>query len=67
MEESHIIKNGGKRIRHGSYRSVYLDSPEKGYKMWRGEYQSVRSDGVVRLRKWFRNREDAERWVGQIK
>lgn len=58
-----IIKGGGKRVRHGSYRSVYLDNRGKGYRCWRADFQTVNAGGVVRLRAWFKNREDAIAWL----
>ena len=58
-----IIGSGAKRIRHGSYKSVYLDNNGKGYHYWRAEYQRISAGGVVRLRKWFKNKDDAYRWL----
>lgn len=63
MESENIIKSGNKRMRHGSYKSVYLDNNGKGRRYWRAEYQSVNAGGVVRLRKWFKDKENAFKWL----
>lgn len=60
-----IIGSGAKRIRHGSYAVVYLDNKGGGKKYWRAEIQTINAGGVVRLRKWFREREDAVAWLGR--
>lgn len=62
-ESEHIIKNGAKRLRHGTYKSVYLDNNGKGRRYWRGEVQTINAGGVVRLRRWFKNREEAVKWI----
>lgn len=59
----HIIKSGGKRLRHGSYRSVYLDNRGRGRRAWRADFQTIDARGVVRLRRWFKTREDALDWL----
>lgn len=67
-EESHILKNGGKRLRHGTYKSVYLDNRGKDRRgvtryAFRADVQTVTAGGLVRLRRWFRFKEDARRWL----
>lgn len=61
--ESHILKNGGKRLRHGSYKTVYLCSRGGGRRCWRAEYQRKDTRGVVRLRKWFSDKDQAWAWL----
>ena len=63
MTSEHIIKGGGKRIRHGSYKVVYLDNKGNGKRYWRAEYQTVNAGGVTRLRNWFKDKEDAFKWL----
>lgn len=68
MKESHIIGSGGKRIRKGSYKTVYLDNHGKNRNGairygGRGEIQTVNAGGAIRLRRWFKYREDAVRWI----
>lgn len=64
MEECHIIGSGAKRLRHGTYRTVYLSSRGRGKpKAWRAEIQTVNAGGVVRLRGWFPTYEDARAWL----
>ena len=63
MQGENILKRGGKRLRHGTYRTVYLDNHGRGRYGWRGEIQTCSAGGVVRLRKWFRFRDDALAWI----
>ena len=63
MKSENIIGSGAKRLRHGSYRSIYLDNHGLGRRMWRAEYQAVNAGGVVRLRRWFADRELAVKWL----
>lgn len=68
MNESHIIGSGGKRIRKGNYKCVYLDNHGKDKRGvtrygWRGEIHAITPGGDVRLRAWFKTREDAQAWV----
>lgn len=67
-EEAPTIKPGGKRLRHGTYKTVYLDNRGKSRdgtirRDWRAEIQTIGPCGVVRLRGWFKNREDALHWL----
>lgn len=70
IEESHIIKNGGKRIRHGSYKIVYRDYHVKNKKGvvrydYRAEIQTITLGGVLRIRKWFKTPAEAWDWLGR--
>ena len=69
--DTQIIGSGAKRARHGSYCSIYVDNRERtrsGNIRWglRAEFQTITAGGAVRLRKWFKHRADAERWLGGI-
>lgn len=57
------IGSGAKRLRHGVYRTVYMDNRGKGRKFWRAEIQRLDTTGIVRLRKWFKEYKDARNWV----
>lgn len=68
--ESQILKSGGKRLRHGTYKTVYLDNHGRDKRGvirygFRAEIQTINAGGVARLRKWFRFKEDAYRWLGR--
>lgn len=63
-----IIGSGAKRLRHGTYKTVYRDNHGKGkngkiYYGYRAEIQTVSASGVVRLRAWFRSYDAAKRWI----
>lgn len=63
MQSENILKRGGKRLRHGSYKVVYWDNHGNGYHAWRGEIQTCNAGGAIRLRKWFKYRDDALAWI----
>ena len=63
MQSENILKNGGKRLRHGSYRTVYWDNRGNGHHAWRAEIQTCNAGGAVRLRKWFNDSDDALAWI----
>lgn len=63
MREENIIGSGAKRTRRGTYKSVYLDNKGKGKRYWRGDICTQDAGGCIRLRKWFKNRKDAENWI----
>lgn len=64
------MKDGGKRIRHGSYKIVYrgrhsrLKNGEARY-YYRAEIQAITLGGVLRVRKWFKTPEEAWDWLGR--
>lgn len=59
-----IIESGVKRLRHGSYKTVYLSSRGKGLpKKWRAEIQTISPSGIVRIRAWFSDKERAFNWI----
>ncbi len=70
-EDTQIIGSGAKRARHGTYASIYLDNHGRTRSgsprwNWRADYQTITASGVVRLRKWFKSRKDAENWLGAV-
>ena len=67
MKETQLIGSGKKRTRSGTYSCVYLDSKGPGHKRkyWRADCRSFDASGAVRLRKWFKYREDALKWLGK--
>lgn len=60
-----IIGSGAKRMRHGTYRSVYRDNRGGGAMYYRGEVQTCDARGVTRIRRWFRTYEEAMNWIGK--
>lgn len=69
--DSQIIGNGAKRMRHGSYCCIYTDNhgrTRSGRIRYgiRAETQTANAGEYVRLRKWFKNRKDAENWLGAV-
>lgn len=67
MSETQLIGSGKKRTRSRTYSCVYLDSKGPGHrrKYWRAECWSFDTSGPIRLRKWFKYREDALKWLGK--
>lgn len=63
MDSENIIKSGAKRLRHGSYATAYRDNHGKGRYAYRGEVQRIDTRGLVRIRKWFNNFQDAWDWA----
>lgn len=69
--DTQIIGSGAKRMRHGSYCCIYTDNhgrTRSGRIRYgiRAEIQTANAGGCVRLRKWFKYRADAERWLGSV-